>query len=86
MLYRGYLTPHVETLDAKQAHAARQGVMETVEHVPGLADVAHAAFAHSFTIIAAGSALVTVLLAAVAIPLLHPSESLARAREPAPGI
>lgn len=85
LLYRGHLTPYTETLDAEQTHAVRQGVMETVARVPGLADVAHTGFAHSFTLIAAGSALVTLVLAAVAIPLLRPSEALTAAREPAPG-
>ncbi|MEV0426914.1 MFS transporter [Micromonospora sp. NPDC050495] len=83
VIYRGYLAPYVEHLDADQTHALHEGVMETLEQVPGLIDVVQTAFAHSFALIAAGAALVTLVLAALAIPLLRPSGSPREARDTA---
>lgn len=82
VLYRGHLTPYSGTLDAAQTDAVRQGVMETIQHVPGLAEAAHAAFAHSFSLIAAGSAVITLVLAAISIPLLRPRPSRGPGNQP----
>lgn len=83
MVYRNYLAPHVEMLEANQGHALNQGVVEALNQVPHLTSVIQAAFAHSFALVATGASLGTLLLAALALPLLRAADSPRDARDSA---